>query len=138
MEANKWTDLQYEYISFFARGLKTIGGEKISRDEWGKRNETDPATLWRWQQLPGFKQVVFDLAVAEFIPRIPDMLTAQVAKATGQQLKDSKGKVVKPGDTQAFMALMRQFELLKSDKLDHTTNGKDMPSPIISLIPDVQ
>jgi hypothetical protein len=41
-------------------------------------------------------------------------------------LKKGKG-----GETQAFLALMRQYELLKSDKIDHTTNGKDMPAPIL-------
>lgn len=119
-----WTEQQKQYIRFLGRGKRDINGTKYSKEKFAELIGIHWTTLYEWQNLPGFMEAVFDWSVKEHIDYLPDMIKAQAAKATGQELysTDAKGKrkVAKPGDTQAFMALMRQFGLLKSDKIDNS------------------
>ena len=103
----------------------------MSRDEFAQSIGVDDATLYRWQKLPGFKTAVFEASMEHLSNRIPELNKAMMGKALG--FKDFKN-----ADVPAYNILMRQFALLKADKIDHTTNGKDMPTPIISLTTDVQ
>lgn len=118
----KWTDQQIKYIQFLARGKKDLHGRSYTEGEFAKIMGVDFSTIWRWKQKDGFAKVLFEASMKEVAVYLPEMIKAQAAAG----LKKGKG-----GETQAFMALMRQYELLKSDKIDHTTNGKDLPAPIL-------
>lgn len=136
----KWTDAQIKYAQFLARGKKTIGGIKRSNEEFAKAIGVNAATLYRWKMQDGFMALVFELDMRELVDDLPQMRQAVKASVLGQELSyvNGKGKTIKlkPANVQAYLALMRQAKLLQSDKIDHTTNGKDMPAPIMSIARD--
>jgi hypothetical protein len=117
-----WTEQQEKYISFVARGKKTLSGEDRTDEEFAKAIGVDRKTLWRWRKLPGFAAAVFDEVLQENLHYLPNLMKSQLAGG----IKKGKG-----GETPAATLILRQYELLKSDKIDHTTNGKDMPTPIL-------
>lgn len=123
--AEKTQDLlsekQIKYIQFLARGKKTKQGERRTEEQFAEAIGVNASTTYRWRELPGFAEALFQETIKQRLHHLPTLVDAQLQTGI-------KGK---GGNTQAFMALMRQFELLKSDKVDHTTNGKDLPTPIL-------
>lgn len=130
----KWSDQQIKFARYLSRGKTNLQGERRTMEQFANAIGVGVATLYRWRELDGFMQIVFDMTMKDMVDDLPTMLKAMKAKAAGQSVmyKDRRGKEreAKP-DTQAFMALMRQAKLLQADRHDHTTNGKDMPSPIL-------
>jgi hypothetical protein len=125
---DKWSEKQIKYIQFLGRGKKGKDGTSFTNEQFARAIGVNPDTLYTWKKLSGFTQAVFDYILTANLDYLPDIFAAQLIAA---------GKKGKGGDTQAFMAIMRQYELLKSDKIDHTTNGKDMPAPILGGIANV-
>lgn len=119
----KWTDDQLKYVEFVARGKKNLQGERRSDEYFAKSIGVNRTTLWRWQCLDGFAEAVFELSLRSLVPYLPSLNVAMLGKAVGSKKHEA-------ASYQAYLALMRQFELLKSDKVDHTTMGKEMPTPI--------
>jgi hypothetical protein len=117
-----FSEKQLKYIQFLARNSTTKSGEKRTKEQFAEAIGIHWTTLYDWQRLPGFAQALFEETLKFNAKHLPAIVQAQIAAA---------GKKGKGGDTQAFMAIMRQYELLKSDKVDHTTNGKDLPAPIM-------
>lgn len=122
--ANKLTTDQEQYIRFLAAGKVDSTGKKWTKEDFAtKILKVHPTTLSRWKHVPGFREALFDASVSGISEFIPDMIRAQVHKS------------IEKKDTVAFMALMRQTGLLKSDRIDHTTLGKEMPAPILGGTP---
>lgn len=110
-----WTENQLKYIEFLGRGKVDKLGDSYTKEEFAKAIGVNPDTLYRWQKLPGFRVAVFEASLGDIVDRIPAMNKIMAGKAMG--LKSAKS-----GDTQAYLALMRQFELLKSDKTQTDIN----------------
>lgn len=131
---DSWTETQIKYARFLSRGKTTLSGEKRTNEQFAEAIGVGVATLYRWKELEGFMHLVFEMTMKDLVDDLPMMVKSIKAKAVGQTLyyKDRRGKEreAKP-DTQAFLAVMRQARLLQSEKIDHTTNGKDMPTPIL-------
>jgi hypothetical protein len=120
----QWTAEQFKYIQFVARGNKTINGDDRTEEQFAKAIGVDRVTLWRWSKLPGFRLAVFDEVMGRKLKYLDRLVDSQIMAA---------GKKGKGGETQAFLAIMRQAQLLQSDKVDHTTNGKDLPTPVLPI-----
>lgn len=119
-----FTEDQYKYLRYVARGRKDIAGNSYTEEQFAKAIGVDRTTTYRWRGIPGFAQVLFEEILKENMHYLPQLVQAQVAAA---------GKKGKGGETAAMTLLLRQYQLLQSDKIDHTTNGKDMPAPIMKL-----
>jgi transcriptional regulator with XRE-family HTH domain len=117
----KWTEAQLKYIQFVARGKRTRQGEKRTDEQFASAIGVDRVTLWRWRSIEGFNKAVFDEILRENVHYLPDLVKAQMAGG----MKKGKG-----GDTPAATLILKSYQLLL-DKVDHTTNGKDMPTPIL-------
>jgi hypothetical protein len=104
---DKFNPHQRNYILFLATGQRDDHNKKMSKEKYAKAHGHDATTLYDWQRLPGFKEAVFYASVSAVAHYFPKMLQAQVDKA------------IKLGDTQAFMAVMRQSGLLQPDKQEN-------------------
>lgn len=105
-----WTEKQEKYIGFVARGNKTLKGEDRTDEQFAAAIGVDRKTLWRWSRLAGFRLAVFDEVMGRKLKYLDKLVDSQIAGG----LRKGKG-----GETQAFMAMMRQYELLKSDKIEN-------------------
>lgn len=106
-----WSLEQRQYIRFLAAGKTDTTGKKWTKEEFARQVlKCSPDRLYDWQRKPGFKSAVFEETMGRMAEFLPDMVRAQVHKSIKRQ------------DTPAFLALMRQTELLKSDKVDQNTN----------------
>lgn len=119
--SDKWTEQQEQYIRFLARGKKDQAGNEYTEAEFAKFIGVNERTTYRWRLLDGFAQAVFDEALRMRISYLPTIIDAQIMAA---------GKKGKGGDTQAFMAIMRQFGLLKADKQDVTSGGQPISTVV--------
>lgn len=117
------TDQQLKYIQFLARGKRNKAGDKRTEEQFAIALGVHPSTPYRWRELPGFAEALFEETIRQRLHYIPTLVDAQMATGI-------KGK---GGNTQAFMALMRQFSLLKTDKHDITSDGKPLPQPVMNL-----
>ena len=120
----KWSPQQLKYINFLGRGKTTLNGEKKTNEDFAKAINVNASTLYEWKKLPGFKEAVFQAALADNLDHLPMLLKSQMAGG----VKKGKG-----GETPAATLILKAYQLL-FDKVDHTTNGKDMPSPILGGI----
>lgn len=109
----KFTPQQELYLEYLAAGKQDVHGNKYSKGDMAKLFGTDPATLWRWERLPGFQEEVFNRSMARLTEYLPSMNKAMVKKALDK------------GDVQAYMAIMRQANLLKADKFDNKNDNTD-------------
>lgn len=124
----KWTELdpkRQEYIDFVASGgMTVIDGElkKISAEDLAKKVKVVRQTLYNWREIPGFWELVQERRNILYSRDRMSMVYNAVFKKSLQ------------GDINAAKLLMQQAKILEADKIDHTTNGRDMPSPIISIM----
>lgn len=94
-------------IKFLAANKTDTKGNK-----WNIENfcsgvlKVDPATFYRWQSKQEFRMAVLEETMGRVTQFVPAMVQAQVSKAVKRQ------------DTPAFMAIMRQAGVLKSDKVE--------------------
>ena len=120
--ANSLTPQQQAFVQFLACGKVDEKGKKWTQDEFAKKKlKMHPVTVSNWKKIPAIRQALHEAAIGNIVEFVPAMLKAQV------------GKAINKGDTQAFMAVMRQSGLLMADKQDHTTNGKDLPAPMLDI-----
>lgn len=107
-----WKPEQLKYIRFLAAGRRDTTGRLWTNDEYAKVLGVSPQTLSRWKADVRFRMAILDETMGRFSDFIPAMVSAQTKKAMGK------------GDTQAFMAVMRQAGLLKSDKQEVEHKGE--------------
>lgn len=100
----KLTTEQELYVKYLAAGRQSTSGKKYTEEQFAELIGVNPATLWRWRQKPEFKKLVLDESMTRLVEFIPAMNKAMVRKA------------IEKGDVQAYMAIMRQAELLKAEK----------------------
>lgn len=111
--ANKWNREQELAIRFLAAGKTDTSGKKWTADDFCNTVlKIHPTTLSRWKANSEFRQAVLEETMGRVADFIPAMVQAQVAKS------------VKKQDTQAFMAIMRQSGVLRSDKQDIQHGGE--------------
>lgn len=115
--AKKWSIEQEKYIKFLAAGKKDTTGKVWSKEAYAAVLGVHPTTLSRWQSDVAFRMAVLDETMGRYADFLPAMVQAQIKKA------------IKSGDTPAFMAVMRQGGVIKSDKHDHTIT--EVPVPIL-------
>lgn len=120
----KWTEKQVKLIRFVGRGKRDKLGNKYTYDQFANIIGVHRRTLYDWMDLPGFTQAVFDFALKENMHYLPELLKAQTAAG----LNKKKG-----GDPNAAKLLLRQYQLLQPEHIDHTTNGKELPVPIVQI-----
>lgn len=113
----KFTEKQEQFIRFLGRNKKDVNGNKYTNEEFAKLIGVHYTTLYDWKQLPGFSQAVFDYSIRELAEHIPGLNEAVMMKAAGIEPKKRKS-----ADIPAYLALMRQASLLKSDKSDINQN----------------
>lgn len=117
------TPQQIKLVKFVASGKIDSEGNKWTIEKFCEEVlHMNRATYYDWMSKQEVRMAILDETMGRVHQFVPAMVQAQVAKA------------VKKQDTTAFMAVMRQAGVLKSDKIDHTTNGKDMPVPIGMVI----
>lgn len=121
---HRWTPQQIKYIEFVSRGKTNLKGEKRTDDEFAKAVGVGRTTLWRWQNEDGFAEAIFEQSLKNLIPYLPSLNVAMLGKASGSKKHQGASE-------RAYLALMRQYELLKTDKVDITTKGKELPTPIL-------
>lgn len=107
-----WTNQQLKYIQFLASEKTDKSGKKWTEEEYQSVLGVDQATMWRWRQLPGFRLALFEKILENNLDYLPNLVKGQMAAG----IRKGKG-----GETAAFLAIMRQFELLKADKTDNKT-----------------
>lgn len=112
-----FTEKQEQFIRFLGRGKRDVNGNKYSNEEFAKLIGVHFTTLYDWKQLPGFSQAVFEYSMKELAEHIPELNQAVMMKAVGIEPKKRKA-----ADIPAYLALMRQASLLKSDKQDVNQN----------------
>jgi hypothetical protein len=111
-----------EYIDFVATGgMAIVDGklEKISGEQLAKKLKVSRVTVYNWREsVPGFWDYVKERRNTLYARDRMSMVYNAVFKKSLQ------------GDIPAAKLLMQQSKLLEAERVDHTTNGKDLPSPI--------
>lgn len=117
----KQDELLQKYIEFVARGKRNKQGERRTDEQFADAIGVNRTTLWRWSKHPSFNKAVFDEILRQNVHHLPDLVKSQMVGG----IKKGKG-----GETPAATLILKSYQLLL-DKVDHTTNGKDMPAPIM-------
>jgi hypothetical protein len=100
-----FTAQERQAINFLAAGKMDTKGNKWTIEDFCEQViKVHPATFYRWQSRIEFRQAVLEETMGRVTQFVPDMVKAQVHKA------------IKKQDTPAFMAVMRQAGIIKSDK----------------------
>lgn len=125
---HKWDERQLKYANFVARGKTNINGERKSDEEFAKALGVDRTTMWRWTQQEGWAELLLECSLKFLASQIPAMNLAMVAKSRGdKRFKDASEK--------AYQTIMRQYQLMRPDKVDMTSDGKALPQPVVAIKP---
>ena len=120
-----WTEQQLKHINFVARGKTNKKGEKRTDEEFAEAIGVDRVTLWRWMQLPGYRQAIIDAKLADRMGDIAEAIDAHAAKAKGadvyMMVKDRNGnkkkKKLNP-DVQSFREITKLTGITVNHKVD--------------------
>lgn len=99
------TPQQWQLVKFVASGKVDTNGNKWTIEDFcDKVLKINRSTYYDWVAKQEVRMAILEETMGRVSQFVPAMVQAQVAKA------------VKKQDTQAFMAVMRQSGVLKSDK----------------------
>ena len=94
--------IKAEYIKFLASPDKSKTNE-----EWAKEKGVHPSTLSDWKRDPEFKRRLTKEVESQLSDAIPEIYQALRKRA-------------KAGDISAINLILKQLEILRSDKQEHT------------------
>ena len=84
-ERHSWTAEQIKFLNFLARGKTNIDGEKRTMEQFSKAIGVHPATLYRWQELPGFAEALLEASLRRIAPTLPAITNGLTGKAAGDK-----------------------------------------------------
>lgn len=120
------TPPQQEWIDFRAMGGLVIDSDgqvsKKTTDQFSKDSNIPRRTLYNWET-----------AIPDFWEKVKARRNELYARDAVTIIYKSMLKKAAGGDVQAAKLILQQARVLEAEKIDHTTNGKDLPTPIVSL-----